>query len=82
MELYGIRGALPFAAFGGEARLAGGAAAEPPQQRPGPEPAFPAKRAVFPFPGQLSTSRDMGAGKKQKISFPRNQSDAFGVLGI
>lgn len=68
MELYGIRGALPFAAFGGEARLAGGAAA-PPQQRPGPEPAFPAKRAVFPFPGQLSTSRDMGAGKKTKNLF-------------
>ena len=69
MELYGIRGALPFAAFGGEARLAGGAAAEPPQQRPGLEPAFPAKRAVFPFPGQLSTSRDMGAGKKTKNLF-------------
>lgn len=69
MELYGIRGALPFAAFGGEARLVGGAAAPPPQQRPGPEPAFPAKRAVFPFLGQLSTSRDMGAGKKTKNLF-------------
>lgn len=69
MELYGIRGALPFAAKGGEARLAGGAAAEPQQQRPGPEPAFSAKRAVFPFPGQLSTSRDMGAGKKTKNLF-------------
>lgn len=81
MELCGIRGALPFAAFGGEARLAGGAAAEPPQQRPGARTGvscekgrFPVSRAAFDQPGH---------GRRQKkISFPRNQSDAFGVLGI
>jgi len=58
MELCGIRGALPFAAFGGEARLAGGAAAEPPQQRPGARTGvscekgrFPVSRAAFDQPG-------------------------------
>lgn len=65
MELCGIRGALPFAAFGGEARLvggearlAGGAAAEPQQQRPGARTGvscekgrFPVSRAAFDQPG-------------------------------
>ena len=57
MELCGIRGALPFAAKGGEARLAGGAAAEPPQ-RPGARTGvscekgrFPVSRAAFDQPG-------------------------------
>ena len=58
MELCGIRGALPFAAFGGEARLVGGAAAEPQQQRPGARTGvscekgrFPVSRAAFDQPG-------------------------------
>lgn len=67
MELCGIRGALPFAAFGGEARLAGGAAAEPQQQRPGARTGVSCEKGRFPV---FRAAFDQPGPKNKKSLFP------------
>nr|DAT43522.1 MAG TPA: hypothetical protein [Caudoviricetes sp.] len=59
-------------------RRGGGAAAAP----RGPNRRFLRKGPFSRFPGSFRPAGTWVPAKKQKISFPRNQSDAFGVLRI